>query len=223
MKTQVGKCYRMNCGGAIVIEKDTKQWSISGRHYDSDMFDLIAEITEAEYKVIINGGSDIRTYQAMQEEIEALKAKSKAYADAYVKLSMDFESLKAEDSVRTSAMLDTAETSLGKMHDEIKALKAENKALEGNYKSVLEHDRLMCNEANRANEKVARLKKEAEYRRLGNYLFPNADLVETAKMAMQGLLSDRYNDDDEEQAKIIAEKAVKYAKELRKALEMSND
>jgi len=68
MKLEVGKPYRMRCGGAVRIDGelsgifhvDNRGWLPDGRYWLSDnytVFDLVAEISEADYNRIISGSS----------------------------------------------------------------------------------------------------------------------------------------------------------------------
>ena len=88
MKIEAGKYYRMRCGGAVKIEQEIANvpypfhaengcWTKEGKSVASSesMFDLVSEITEAEYNAIVGGASDIRTYLAMQAEIESLEGR----------------------------------------------------------------------------------------------------------------------------------------------------
>lgn len=87
MNIEVGKFYRMRCGGAVRIESINQDhaygnglydvWHLNGewiREYNST-FDLIAEISESEYNRIIAGeaGGSSKQVEALQDEVNALK------------------------------------------------------------------------------------------------------------------------------------------------------
>jgi hypothetical protein len=87
MNIEVGKFYRLRCGGAVRIERISKiglaetyytAWNLDGSWDDQESpspIDLIAEITEAEYNRIIAGeaGGNLKQVEALQDEINALK------------------------------------------------------------------------------------------------------------------------------------------------------
>jgi cell division septum initiation protein DivIVA len=167
LQIEVGKFYRMRCGGAVRIvevernliyaEFDEMTWFKYGEfalNRKEHPFDLTEEITEAEYNRIIAG-------------------------DAY-----------------TSAILDTAETAIGKMHEDIKALKAENARLTG--------------EVNRLSENTA-------FDRISEKVRQDNRRFEAAKSAMQGILSNTdFSDLTERQ---IVDLAIIHANELLETLE----
>jgi hypothetical protein len=129
MKIEVGKCYRMRNGGAIKIERLDGVWFLcapmgwvkSGRSisdfYDAP-FDLVSEITEAEYNRIVSGeASNKLEIDACNYSLNiANKRIDNLIQDLAIERSKNKEAYK-------SAVLDTAETALAKMSEEIDALK----------------------------------------------------------------------------------------------------
>jgi hypothetical protein len=115
MEIKVGSYYRMRCGGAVRIkvvdprlvygEEDEMVWLLNGGfafEKASHLFDLVSEITEAEYNRIIAGetfSEKLLSQQAisLHSELEALKAEN-------ARLTEELEELK-EPELFASASL----------------------------------------------------------------------------------------------------------------------
>jgi predicted nucleic acid-binding Zn-ribbon protein len=168
MKIEVGGFYRLRCGGAVKIDRIDDQrgycyFDHNDRYYqsswsypsgycvlgeDNNPFDLVSEITEAEYNRIVSGAiTEIDRTRFLSsviddqnEQISELESQIDSLQASLVELAKT-KGTEAPDA-HTSAILDTAETAMGKMSDEIEELK---KALEFMSKERDEWKDKYCN------------------------------------------------------------------------------
>lgn len=149
MKIEAGKYYRLRCGGAVMGEEAIVYinsagsfiWNDEGKYYDgNNFFDIISEITEDDYKRIICGlpvtieadGTlpNERNPKSLDDAFHNEPAGLGSFERISERCTDDNRVASLQTLLNTSeAALSHAESEIGKMHEEIKALKAERDRL----------------------------------------------------------------------------------------------